>query len=506
MKEDKTMKKCNLKLTGIILFTLLTTAAMAQLRVKVSPERVEAGNGTMDVSLVFDLTGLKMKTNETLILTPILVSGQNTAELPKLVIKSKLRYKYDLREQTLSGTPIEAVSNRQVNVSNPTYSVVRFDKTVTSVPYTTSIPLKSWMSNAEVQIRQEAFGCCGVPSSTLVSGLNGETQKRTFDPHFRYLTPEKEQEKVRFEIGEAYLDFPQGQSTIRPEFRNNRYELDKINRMLGIIATDPDVRVTSVEMRGYASPEASREFNFDLSYKRAQAMREYFARMSTIPSEMFRTGVGGEDWESLRRLIEDRYYDLPDKWQVLNIIANEPDWDRREQLIKNVGGGTAYRKIFNELYPKLRRVDCQINFVVREFTTEEGKKRIKEQPKLLSQNEMYQIARTYPEGSREFNETLITARQQFPDNDVANLNGAAAALAEGDVELAREYLDKVENTTLPEYHNCIGVLRMYEGRYDEAASHLKTAEQAGLSEATHNLNELAKLKGQTTTGGKKKRK
>jgi tetratricopeptide (TPR) repeat protein len=248
-------------------------------------------------------------------------------------------------------------------------------------------------------------------------------------------------------------------------------------------------------MRGYASPEGSQKLNYELSFKRAQAMREYFVQMSTIPSGLFRTGVGGEDWDGLKRMIQDMYYMLPMKWDILATIEREYDLDRREQLIKNLGGGAPYKKIYRDLYPKLRRVDCQVNYIVRDFTLEEGKRRIKEKPKLLSQNEMYQVARTYPEGSREFNETLITARNHFPNNDIANLNAAAAALAEGDVELGREYLEKVQNTDSPEYDNCLGILYMYDGDYDEAEAYLRKAQAAGLEEATHNLRELARVRG-----------
>jgi len=497
------MKISVVKVYAVILSAFICLSAQAQLRVKVTSEKIESNGNTVDVMLMFDLTDLHMKSVESLIYTPVLVAGPNKVELPKLIIKSKLRYKLDVREEALSGTPLEAVSNYQVNLSTPVFAVEKFDRNNLNIPYAASVAYKSWMENATVQIREEAFGCCGSKGDVVEAGLSGA--RPSFSPHFRYLTPEKEPEKIRYEIGEAYLDFPQGQSVILPNFRNNRSELDKINQRIVLISNDRDVRVTGVEMRGYASPESSQQLNFDLSLKRARAMHEYFASKSNIPSDLFRTGIGGEDWEGLKTLIENKYYDLPNKWQILNIIETEPDLDRREQLIKNIGGGAPYQKIYKELYPKLRRVDCQVTYVVRNFTTEEGKRRIKEKPKMLSQNEMFEVARTYPEGSREFNETLITARKQFPDNDVANLNGAAAALTEGNVELAREYLSNVQTTTSPEYLNCLGVLYMYEGNFDEAEKYLKRAKDAGLTEANYNLTELAKLRSEQQQKARRRR-
>jgi outer membrane protein OmpA-like peptidoglycan-associated protein len=491
------MKMQKLKRSCLILLLLSACFTMqAQLRAKVVTEKIGQTGNTMVVNLTFDVGALNMKSVESLIYTPILVSGKNKMELPKLILKSKLRYKLDIREKNLNGTPLEAVSNYEVNMQTPVYAVEKFDRRSKSrIPYHVSVPFKVWMDGATLQIREEAFGCCGSPAQQIATAKSNTDTEVELNPQFRYLTPEKEKEKIRYEIGEAYLDFPQGQSVILPTFRGNRSELDKINQMIVIVATDPDVKVTGLEMRGYASPEGSQKLNYELSFKRAQAMREYFVQMSTIPSGLFRTGVGGEDWDGLKRMIQDMYYMLPMKWDILAIIEREYDLDRREQLIKNVGGGAPYKKIYRDLYPKLRRVDCQINYVVRDFTLEEGKRRIKEKPKLLSQNEMYQVARTYPEGSHEFNETLLTARNHFPNNDIANLNAAAAALAEGDVEVGREYLEKVQNTDLPEYDNCMGVLYMYDGDYEEAEVHLRKAQEAGMDEAAHNLRELARVRG-----------
>jgi tetratricopeptide (TPR) repeat protein len=356
------------------------------------------------------------------------------------------------------------------------------------------------MDDAKLNLREEVTGCCGVQEGLMVykNVYNEVETKPEIDPKFRYLVPDKEQEKHRSEIEEAYLDFPQGKSQIDPYFHDNRTELDKINQMIVKVATDQDVIVNGVEMTGYASPESSQGYNYDLSSKRAQAMREYFARESTIPANLFRTGIGGEDWDGLKSLLAN--YSVGYKSEIMRIINTVNDLDTREKRIRNLGNGQPYKQIFRDLYPKLRRVVCRIDYTVRDFTLDEGKQRIREKPKLLSQNEMYQVARTYPEGSREFNETLITARKYFPDNDIANLNGAAAALSEGDTELAEEYLLKVQNTNSPEYANCLGVFYTLTGNYEAAEKYLRKALAAGVPEAEHNLNELETVRPQPKQG------
>jgi hypothetical protein len=255
-----------------------------------------------------------------------------------------------------------------------------------------------------------------------------------------------------------------------------------------MLMADPDVRVTSSEMRGYASPEGAASYNFELSSQRARALRDYFVRRNIIAPGSILIGIGGEDWEGLQSLLLN--YPVAHKDEIFHIINTVQDLDVREQRIRNLGNGAPYRQIFRDLYPQLRRVDCQINYTARNFTVDEGKERIQGRPQLLSQNEMYQIAQTYPQGSSEFNRTLITARQYFPDNDVANLNGAAAALMEGNSVLAEEYLKQVKNTNSPEYANCMGVLNIFKENYEAAEQFLQRALAGGVAEAEHNLREL----------------
>ena len=190
-------------------------------------------------------------------------------------------------------------------------------------------------------------------------------------PKFNYIVPEQEFEKNRSEIGKAYLDFPQGSSVINPSFRRNPEELNKINQMIISLMSDPDVRVTTIEMRGYASPESTASYNLDLSSRRATAMREYFVSKNIIAPGSILIGIGGEDWEGLKSLLIS--YPVAYKEEILNIINTVQDLDQREQRIRNLGNGEPYRQIFRDLYPQLRRVDCRINFTARNFTVDEGK-------------------------------------------------------------------------------------------------------------------------------------
>ncbi|MDR2139765.1 MAG: DUF3868 domain-containing protein [Tannerella sp.] len=460
--------------------------------IRIVPKQMVQEGINMKIDMILDMSNVHIGSTESHTFTPILVAGKKELELPKVIIKGGRRYKADQRADRLAGRPPAEFAKNQKKITSSIYSIEQYSKHGT-VPYKISIPYRDWMDGAKMNLKEEVTGCCGAEKGTKVfANVYKEILKIDIDPKFSYIEPQPEAKKRRSEIGRAYLEFPRGKSIIDPNFSNNRSELDKINEMISIIATDPDVVVTKVEMRGYASPESSESFNNSLSSKRAQAMRNYFTKMSTISPELFQVGRGGEDWAGLASLLAD--YPIGHKNEILNIINTVYNLDAREQRIRAIANGQPYRQIFRDLYPKLRRVDCEIEFTVRNFTLDESKERIRKKPKQLSQREIYDVARSYQKGSHEFNETLLTARNQFPEDDIANLNGAAAALSEGDTELAEEYLYKVQNTNTPEYANCLGVFYTLTGNFDAAEKFLRKAEAAGMTEATHNLDELERVR------------
>jgi hypothetical protein len=134
---------------------------------------------------------------------------------------------------------------------------------------------------------------------------------------------------------------------------------------------------------------------------------------------------------------------------------------------------------------------CEINYTVKDFSLEEAKENLAIAPQLLSLNEMYIVANTYEPGSPEFLKVFEVAREEFPDDPVANLNGAAAALEKKNLREAERYL-KLTDPSTPEYANNMGVFQMLKGNYREAERYLKRAEQEGMVDAPHNLVELKK--------------
>ena len=440
------------------------------------------------INMDIDMTRMELKTNRAQILTPVLGTAEEEVELPKVMIQGTARNKAFMRELELNDQSYYEFMN------NVPYDIV---KPKGRLNYHLAIPFEPWMSEAFLDVEEDLCGCGDESKIARTRVFEGITKDIIAEPVYRvhpqlvYIQPDVEPIKRRQEIGNAYLDFPRGKNDILPNFGNNPVELAKIDKMIRTIATNKDITVQRVYMVGYASPESSVRFNTELSRARAEALMRYFMNNSTIPSSMYETRTGGEDWNGFSALLEEFPIPVREKEEIFRIVNTIPDLDAREKAISKVAGGRPYKVIYDELYPKLRRVVCEVNYTVRDFSLDEAKENILIAPQLLSLNEMYIVANTYELGSPEFLKVFEVARQEFPQDPVANLNGAAVALAKNNVRDAERFL-KLSDPDTPEYANNMGVYYMMTGNYREAERMLKRAQSMGVREAAANLRELQK--------------
>ncbi len=162
--------------------------------------------------------------------------------------------------------------------------------------------------------------------------------------------------------------------------------------------------------------------------------------------------------------------------------------DARDGKISALDNGTTYNRLLSVFYPPLRRNEYLIAFVSRDFSLEETANIIKSRPKLLSLNEMFLLANTYPENSSQYKEVFDIAANTFPTDATANINAAVGELRANNPDVALERLNKVENNATA--WNLMGVAYSMKGELDKAKEYLTRAVNGGNSEATHNLREL----------------
>ena len=291
------------------------------------------------------------------------------------------------------------------------------------------------------------------------------------DPMLVYVKPAPEEVKARHLDGSAYLDFPVNQITIHPDYRNNSVELRKIQQTVEAVKNDPYATITSLSIKGYASPEGTYKGNAYLAENRAKALLNYVKDRYDLSGVDLSVDFEPEDWEGLEAAIEEG--NLPDKEELLAIIrADEPaDWDAREWKLKALNGGTSYKILLRDVYPALRHSDYRVNYNIRNFSVDEAKQIIQSDPSKLSLNEMFLVAETYETGSEPFNEVFEVAVRMYPDDPVSNLNAAISAVNTRQLDKAKRYLVKANDC--PEKQLAEASILMLEGKLAEAKTLLE---------------------------------
>ncbi|CDE58431.1 putative uncharacterized protein [Parabacteroides sp. CAG:409] len=282
--------------------------------------------------------------------------------------------------------------------------------------------------------------------------------------------------------GSAYLDFPVNQTAIHPDYRNNPAELKKIQQTVEAVKNDPYATITSLSIKGYASPEGTYKGNAYLAENRAKALLNYVKDRYDLSGVKLSVDFEPEDWEGLEAAVEKG--NLPDKEELLAIIrADEPaDWDAREWKLKTLNGGTSYKVLLRDVYPALRHSDYRVNYNIRNFTVDEAKRIIQSDPSKLSLNEMFMVAETYEAGSEPFNEVFEVAVRMYPNDPVSNLNAAISAINTRQLDKAKRYLTKANDC--PEKQLAEASILMLEGKTNEARTLLESLQnEPNLKEA-----------------------
>lgn len=426
---------------------------------------------TLSVDIHMDVDKIKIKSQEGLVLTPIVRTADRSIELPAVFVGGKNKYKAFRRKQAFGKNQIVYVSVR-----------AKEDET-SIIDYNYVLPYDPWMEKASVALQEEIYGCADCLKSTNEFPLLASIDLPLRPLWVAYVTPPVEIIKSRNMEGTAYLDFEVNKSVILPDFRRNPSELAKIDNVASSVNDNRYATITSIDLTGYASPEGPYELNERLSKERAFALKEYLQNKYGYKADLFNVTWKGEDWGGLRKAVEAS--DLQDKAQILNIIDASDSYAQKDRKMKSLSN---YRTLLSEYYPPLRRVDYRLNYTIRAFTVEEGIEVFKTSPAQLSLNEMFLVANQYPKGSKEFNNVFDAAVRIYPLDPIANINAAAIELEKGDARHAHRFLDPYESD--PRAWNNIGVMYLIEGNFDRAAEFLNKALTVNEKEARHNLDQL----------------
>lgn len=475
------MKTRTILLATISLLSTIAVEAQNVDGARIDSLRIERTGDRIAVDMGIDLSDMHVESNRAILITPLLVNGADTLSLSSIGLYGRRRYFYYVR-------------NDRSLLSADGTSYKWSDKPDT-VAYHAELPYREWFNGADLVMHREDYGCC----NTLLAEQTGRVGRyeevipvpvEPYLPTLAYVRPMADGEKHYSLSGSAFIDFPVDQTVIYPDYRRNTVELAKIHATIDSVRNDRDITITSVWLKGYASPESPYAHNTDLAKGRTAALKNHIQQLYRFEPGVIVTEYEPEDWEGLRRYVDRS--NLAHREQILALIDSDLDPDVKEWRIKR-SYPADYRFLLQNCYPALRHTDYRIDYKVRMFSdVEEIKRVMRTQPQKLGLDEFYLAASSCESGSDEFNEIFETAVRMFPDDAVANLNAANTALQRGDMNAAERYLAKSGSSAEAVYTR--GVLHLMNKRYDQAEDCMLQAREQGVEQAEEALEQIAMLK------------
>lgn len=420
----------------------------------VKATNVNAGrnDNTMFVSMNLDASALKLKSNQEVIITPLLTDGSHELRLEPITVAGRNRWYFHKR-------------NNDALVPNTT--LFRNGDKSASIPYQANFKFEPWMDMSKLCFDLDFQGCCDAPYGEINGQpiANIDVRPTVFEAEFVYETPKTEGVKIRKESGSAFIDFVVNKTIINADYRNNARELAKIAETIDKVRNDKDVTITDLSIKGYASPEGPYKNNERLAKGRTEALMTYVRNLYNFPGSVkFHTSYEAEDWNGLRKYVEES--NINNRQGILDLINSSLAPDEKDQRIKK-DFPTEYAFLLANVYPALRHSDYEVKYTVRNYTTpQEILKVFRESPGKLSLNELFLAGNSLQPGSDEYNEVFETAVRLYPSDPVANLNAANAAMIRKDYKNAAKYLDKAGNTPNANYGK--GILKAIQGDYEGA--------------------------------------
>ena len=305
-------------------------------------------------------------------------------------------------------------------------------------------------------------------------------------------TPDKFQRVIQ-ELTEADIKF----LIQSAELRSKETKSDEVKALKAAIKDANDAErkeINKIEVSGYASPDGGMDLNEKLAQNRQKAAAKFLQKdlKKNKINAAIESNITAEDWEGFQKAMENS--NMQDKDLVLRVLSMYSDPEEREAQIKNLSN--VYGTIAEEILPALRRSRLILTTDLIGKSDDEIRELAQNDPAQLSVEELLyaatltdnkaEKARIYQKAIDQYNDfrawnslgqiyleagEIADARRCFdkaleiqPNDPDVNYNAGLAAMADGDLEKAEQYLGKAAGTK-GNLNAALGTLYTKKGDY-----------------------------------------
>lgn len=310
------------------------------------------------------------------------------------------------------------------------------------------------------------------------------------------ITADKFQRIIQ-EMQEADIRFLIQQSNLRNSELKTQ-EMKDLQAAIKDADQDEKKAINKLEVSGYASPDGGVKLNTSLADARQANAQKYLQKQlkKDKVKANIESSVTAQDWEGFQKAMETS--NIQDKELVLRVLSMYSDPEEREAQIKNLSA--AYKTIADEILPELRRSRLILTTDLIGKSDEEIAELVKSNPAALNVEELLYAATLtndakeqmaiYKKATEQFSNdyrgynnmgilyfkqgNIAEARRCYTQalniassNPDVNYNAGVAAMADGDLKMAEQYLGKAAGTE-GDLNAAMGTLYTMKGDYSAA--------------------------------------
>ena len=354
------------------------------------------------------------------------------------------------------------------------------------------------MRKSELYLRFEARvgkKVIEIPDLKIADGVIATDELADARDNKSATTPDKFQRVIQ-ELTEADIKF----LIQSAELRSKETKSDEVKALKAAIKDANDAErkeINKIEVSGYASPDGGMDLNEKLAQNRQKAAAKFLQKdlKKNKINAAIESNITAEDWEGFQKAMENS--NMQDKDLVLRVLSMYSDPEEREAQIKNLSN--VYGTIAEEILPALRRSRLILTTDLIGKSDDEIRELAQNDPAQLSVEELLyaatltdnkaEKARIYQKAIDQYNDfrawnslgqiyleagEIADARRCFdkaleiqPNDPDVNYNAGLAAMADGDLEKAEQYLGKAAGTK-GNLNAALGTLYTKKGDYAAA--------------------------------------
>lgn len=301
---------------------------------------IEKKDGSLFIQFDGQVGTKAVKRDYRQILIPVIRNGADSVTMPAILIQGRKKRLITERQM------------RSDNYNNE-YPDALYSSNGDVFEYTAATPYQTWMNRSSLSVNIYKEGCCKtdfLSSNILASNLDFA------EPVVEEIVVVTPAPKPIMASQTVTLEFKVASSVIIEDFSNNAEQLAAMRKLLNLqTGSNTSMKIDRIEIRGFASPEGSVDYNKRLAQSRAETLKQYILyHYPSIPESAIHIQNEVIDWHGLSKLVQTS--EMAEKRQVLDLINNTPHGEELTIKLKQINGGKTYKYMLEYLYPRLRFV------------------------------------------------------------------------------------------------------------------------------------------------------